>query len=598
MKKYLLISLILIFLIGLFAQQPISMRNIASDGLFEADWDYIFDPINLGKSDSLYFFTNMADFSYKYNDLLGDVNEDAETNLLEELPLGIALNNPLVKDLRHSFYIRFMNNLTPDPNIAETECYTTDYIDQNGDDFYDLKTITYEYEIDNEEDRQHLDFIWNNHFEFDTYSLGLKFSSFYFCENYDDATLNMGSNNFDPLGYLDGIGDGKNNFDYYKEFYDFENDELFYDISEAGDFNTEISDNQTKLLLSADLENHFLIKDSMLRFNLGYDHHKDLSQKVDDDYSASYSYIYPDSLVDTGSISETYNKKQVINQDHFYLSSRLKKGLKGSFDGNAGFCEFALLGGLISGDSEGSYDSNMSSQIVYNDTIPEDIITEENNSCFAYCEKGDHTGFDFNTHFRMNLPLNNYALFGIGCYYGYTYLNYQLNHSSKYNISSATTTGSLFDDDDDIISTSHEFLSADKESINQKSYLRIPIALEFKIADDQLTSFDVFSLRNFVYRLGTTFIYNTRNIEDTYNDVIHQPHFEIIEYGDGTVYESHEGENTLKSEKTITKSNESLKRFSAGIGYKHSQNVRIDLATYYDCDTEDYYFGLSFTIKK
>ena len=598
MRKYFLLFIVLSLALCLSAQQPKSMRNIATDGIFTADWDYIFNPIYLGLSDSVYFFTNMSDFSYKYNDMLDDVNESSETSFLEELPLGIAFNNPFLKNMRHAFYVRFMNNLTPDPEIAETESYTTYYEDSDGDDLYDHKTITYDYKIDNEEDKQHLDFIWNNHYKFDNWNLGFKFSSFYICENFDDASIEMGSNDFDPLNYLEGVNNGDNNLDYYKEFYDLEENELYYHITETGDFNTEISDNQKKLLLSVDFENDFLIRDSRLCFNLGYDYHKDLSKEVNDNYSASYSYIYADSLADTGSINDSNNIEQVVNQNHVYLSSRLKKGLETSYGKYTGFYEFVLSGGMISGDSEKSSNRTISSEKVQNDTIPENVVTDEYYDNSFTNEEGEHTGFDLKSHFRMNLPLNNYAIFGLACYYSYTYLNYQLDYTDQYENISTTTIGPAFDDEFDVTCSSTEFLTAEKESIKQNSCLRIPIALEFKIDDDHLSKFDVFSLRNFVYRIGTTFIYNTQNIENTYNNVEHHPNFSITEYGDGTVYEGHDAENTLNSEKTITKSSESLKRFSAGIGYKHSDNVRIDLASYYDCNTEEFYFGLSFTIKK
>jgi hypothetical protein len=116
--------------------------------------------------------------------------------------------------------------------------------------------------------------------------------------------------------------------------------------------------------------------------------------------------------------------------------------------------------------------------------------------------------------------------------------------------------------------------------------------------DSDLSLNDGFGLRNFVFRLGSTFILNSENIEDTYNVVENLPNYMITEYGDGSINEEHDSENTFTSEKTITKRTESAKRFSAGIGYKHSQNVSIDLGAYYDYDTEDYSFGIAFTLNK
>ena len=83
----------------------------------------------------------------------------------------------------------------------------------------------------------------------------------------------------------------------------------------------------------------------------------------------------------------------------------------------------------------------------------------------------------------------------------------------------------------------------------------LPIALEFKMPDSDISPNDAFGLRNFVFRLGSTFILSSEYMENTYNIVENLPNFVVTEYGNGTYNEVHESENTFTSEKTITKRN-------------------------------------------
>lgn len=581
----------------IYAQQPESMRNVASDGVFYDDWDNIFDPIDLGKTDSLYFFTNFSDFSYHWNYMSDFVSDDSEEKFRKELPFGIAFDNPFSKRIRHALFIRFKNNLIPDGYDSESEKYTTSYVDLDGDQFLDIKTIAHEYNTDFREDSNRLDLIWNNNIQFNIWNVGFKYSSFWNKMNLDDALMDYGEYDFDPLGYIHGINVGNNSFEYEKDYYYYEENDLYYSIYEKGDFETVYEDKHDEFVISAERDNDYLISNSKLRFDLGFENFTDLNQNQKGEYCSEYYYYLSEGHVMTGNLNETCDNNIEVNQTRLFGGIQLEKELEKNIT-DTGFYEYSLNFGLISGDKESYYERNYFIEKVCSDTntVNNSTVTEEIDECEM--AQGDHTGFDVKTHFRVNLPLNEYALFGIGCFYKYSYINHQLEFDNDYEQIESELYGEEFDDELDFVSTFTKQYSGDLETIDQGSELRLPMVLEFKIDKDHLSSNDGFSLRNFVYRIGTTFIFYTDKVEDTYTVEDYEPWMRFTEYGDGSLYVCHDDVYSINSNKQIDEKRESLKQFSAGLGYVHSKNVKIDLAANYNTDTENYTLGLSFTIRK
>jgi len=589
----------LLITLGINAEEPKSMRSIATDGVFDGSCEYIFDTIDLGKIDSLYIFTNLSDFNLRYNDMYGEVSESSETRFLEELPLGIAFSNPFINNMKHAFFIRFSDTLIPSSYGTETEEYITEYEDITGDAIYDIKTITYNKDSGNNEDNDLFDFIWNNHFQYNDFKLGFKLSSFSSHEEIDDSQTSLGVYSFDPMGYIYGTYMGTSEFDTIKKIYDAHTNELTYEIEESGDFLTTIEANQNKYQFSMEFDNELLVKNSTLRFDLGFNSYENLSRDTNDEYYASYNEIVIlDTLTNTGAITDIYKKQISLTEDNIYISTLLKKEFSDMFESEAGFWELGLMGGYLSGDKEYCTEYHQISERYEDAIILEDREYYASDEYRKYGENGDFDGFNLATHYRINLPLNQYAAFGLGGYYNYSRKNFTLAYESELLNVNSLQYGLEMNEIDDYVITETEYLSADKESIQQNSCFRLPIALEFKMPDSDLSPNDVFGLRNFVFRLGSTFILSSENIENTYNVVEKLPNFMVTEYGDGSIDEEHDSENTFTSEKNINKRTESAKRFSAGIGYKHSQNVSIDLGAYYDYDTEDYSFGIAFTLNK
>jgi len=386
----------------------------------------------------------------------------------------------------------------------------------------------------------------------------------------------------------------------YKEFYELEEEDYYFRYSEKGDFSTKIKDNQKRFQFSIEKNNNFLVNDSSLRFDLGMNMHQNLSRDTNDEYNGSYEeIILADTLMNTGNITETYTRKIERNETDLYFSTILKKDLENSFEGELGFWETGLKVGYISGDKEDSWQNHFISEEKIDSLNSLEYTFIEITDNLSYTEEnGDIAGFHFGSHFLVNLPLNDYSIFGFGGYYNYsnTWGNYDYV-SEILNIESYQI-GSEIDTETEYNQTETEYLSADKQTIIKSSNFRIPIALELKIPENHTSQNDGFGLRNFVFRLGTTFFLNSTKTENTYDVIEKNPNLVITEYGDGTVTENHDAENELNSNKEIIKRIESKKRFSAGIGYKHSDNLSIDFGGYYNYDTENYFVGISFTVNR
>jgi len=597
MKKYILILIVCLLFVLAFAEEPSSMRSIATDNIFQGAWEDIFDPIDLSKIDDFYFFTNFADFSLKYNDEFGDISENSETRFLEQFPAGVAFTNPFVKDLKHSFFIRYQHNLSPDvlSNGAQGdyEEYVTTYSDITGDDVFDIKRIRYEHEISNLEDNNVFDFITAHSMKVGSMCLGLKFSSFNSEEEIDRAQSNLGSYS---NGFLVDQGDIQT--DYYEEEYELEAENYFSKETMKSDFSTKIGNKENRILLSLAKP---MFTDSSIRFNLGWNGHQDISRDTNDKVSASFENIVEENVyVENTDIEETYKQKIEIKDNDIYIGARYKNELESSFLGEKGYWETGFNVGMNSGEVEESWSRDYT-YLAINDSIDvnsEYLTNHSENNHNSMDESGDLTAVHFDAYCMMNLPLNEYCAFGFGGFLGIAEASKELDYKAEVNNVESFMIGSDIDTVDDYTQTETEMLTADKQSITKTTRFRVPIALEFKIPTSQTTSMDGFGLRNFVFRIGSTFMLTDTETENTYDVIEHKLNYVITEYGNGYNTEYHNGTTTLNSRKEIIKRIESRKKYSAGIGYKHSENVNIDLGGYYNYDSEDYFLGLSFTIKR
>ncbi len=604
MKKIISTILISMFVLLIFANQPESMRSLATGGVFTDTWEDVYDPISLNSIEKFYFFTNLADFSYSYNEAYGEISDASESKMFEEFPFGIAFTNPFKKNLKHSFFLRFSNTLTPslvqNGNFGEYEEKTSYYYDNDNDGLFDERSVVYEKEEDYQDNDKLFDFIWNNNIELDNYNLGFKLSLSNSSEEIDNAQTRLGESNFADYGYLDGFYPGANQVDIYGELYNMDEEQYKHRYSEKGKFSTELSDKEMSLLISMEKPSNFLIDDNTLRFDFGFDNITGLSRDTDDSYLASFEeIIVRDTLVVTGDISDVYKRKIEMKSNNFSFATCLNKELTSKFNGENGFWEIGLYSGFSLGEKEDSWSKHLITE-EKTDSLNslEYTIIDGKNYYSSSDESGDLNVMDFSSYFLMNLPLNKTANFGYGLTYNYSYSKGEYDAEEKIENIDFSQIGQELDLASEYQRRETQYISGEKETIIKTNEFVIPVALEFKIPTSQTSSNDGFGIRNFLFRLGSTFIYNYTSTEETYNKVDSQINFIITEYGDGDVSESYNADNEMNSSKQITNQAYSSKIFTAGIGYQHSENVSIDLGGKYDYNTEDYFVGLSFTLSK
>ena len=608
MKKILTIILVSfalsVFTMSLFAEDPQSMRAVATDNVFSGTWEDVYDPIDLGDINKFFFFTNLSDFNGEYNSLGDDLTPISRVKFLEKLPLGVAFENPFKENLKHAFFVRFHKNLSPSYSgqgyYGENEEFETEYMDVTGDDIYDIKVITHNENDNYYGDESSFDFIWNNNYTYGDYTMGLKLSSTSANSEIDDSSSQMGSYEFSNYDFQNGFYWGENSQGTTMEFYELDSEEYYLKLREDGDFSTTIKDNQKKVQFSMERENDFLVANTLLRYDLGLNTRRNASRDTDDDYYASYEEIsLEDSISSTGVYEQNYTRRIKLNTNDLYLALQLKKDLPKAYEGRKFFWETGVTAGYIFGDRE-NYSSRTTEIEKEYINAPSSGIYVSDFSSFEDIvdESGDISGAHFDTHFLVNLPLNDYAAFGFGSYFNYSSTTGNYDYESEIMNLSVYQQGEEVDDMYDYTRTQQEHAKADKQSITNNSEFRVPIALEFRIPEAHTSNNDGFGLRNFVFRVGSTFQMTRHYIEDTYNSVERVPSQIITEYGDGSLSEAHDDSILLESSKNIRETIESTKRFSGGIGYQHSENVSIDLGGFYNYDTDHYYVGLSFTINK
>jgi len=120
------------------------------------------------------------------------------------------------------------------------------------------------------------------------------------------------------------------------------------------------------------------------------------------------------------------------------------------------------------------------------------------------------------------------------------------------------------------------------------------VGLEFRMPKDDLTENDPFSLRNFSFRIGTTFISSHTIINDKHKITDSHPQITTTAYGNENV-NIDINDNYYTSTPIRTQNIKGKKQFSAGIGYRHSENLQIDLGGY--GGEEVSFVGISFTVK-
>ncbi|MDD3049649.1 MAG: hypothetical protein PHR06_00725 [Candidatus Cloacimonetes bacterium] len=595
MRKYTLTIIMALLLLNIFATEPASMRSAATGTIFEGEWEKVYDPIELRFMPGIYFFTSLSDFNFQYYKTYDEFNMISKQQLLEEFPFGIAFENPFVENLKHALLYRTRALKTS--NTPESEDYQTDYIDNNNDGIFDIRRVSYTKEIDYVDDNCNGEFIFNNNYVWNEYTFGAKlhFSK----EKYvsDDSANMYGDNDSD--GFLEGLyGNSK---EYWIELYNAGESNYYRRIHERGDFNLTHESNNFKILLSAMKPYELLNNEYEIRLDGGFNRYLNSKTDRDDKYVGEYvDVIVRDTLEETGNVKEYYSYVTEISENDLFLMMHAKRIFqKGNNRINDGFWSTGIGFGLIGG----VYD-NTRTDSLYSVHMINDIFNDSNDSEYMKSSRisekndGDFTGVHFDLYGKINLPLNEFADFGFAGYYTFTRKNRTTDYIYTRTRNELLQYGEEFDSGDEYMVHRSQKTTADQEFISKTTDFRAPVALEFRIPTSDMTQSDGFGIRNFIFRIGTIFTYQKYYSETAYKYVENLPFSDITYYGNGDIEENHDNENYLLSHKSKSENIRTNKVYTGGIGYKHSENVSIDLGGYINENSSDYYVGLSFTIKK
>ena len=589
------------------AQEPISVRSQSLGNVIEDDWDLIYDPIELRFVDGMYFFTNLADFNFDI-DTTGETTQ-IRNKFLEEFPIGISFKNPLFGFVTHSFLLRLKNSRRAENangGDGEYEYNTSYYSDNDGNGLYDTKTLTSGKYINYDIDRRTA-LVLNNNLKMGPMTFGWKLAYDYKKSKEDEAQTEMGVSGFGDLlhgasgGYwiwdpwygqiwVEGFSYG---FDESTTHYLMEDEYADYTYSENGSFLTTEEDSYVKshmafmmdigLELRADLINQTLL-DGRIETN--------------DYYSGDYTKYDDADMQDfeAGTITETY--KRLIGGDG--AIHKLGGSVKGVFDKrdkrkNDGFWQAGAMLGTSLGNYESSSDNhlNWTKNRTYSDSVNSDW-SETYAKHDLVSDAGDYDGSSMDIFGRLHVPIGEIINFGIGGFYNYNKTTRNTDYISETTIATEYIYNGSFDDSQDNTVTINSKLVADRTYETIYATYRIPVGLEFRMPKDDLSQNDPFSLRNFSFRIGTTFISSHTIVNDKHQITDSHPQTTITEYGDGNVNIDIYN-NYYTSTSTRTENIKGKKRFSAGIGYRHSENLQIDLGGY--GDEEDFFIGISFTVK-
>jgi hypothetical protein len=590
MKKTLLFILLLGITL-LCAQAPLSQRNRALAGAIDGDWEKIYDPIELSLMPGTYFFTNLAEFNQDFimpdND--DEIDWDVEgKEFLRELPLGVSFKNPFFNGMSHSMLLRARFQ----GQKPGSESWSTDLEDTDGDDVINHKTMTHR-KVDDLDTDGRLAWIFNTSWKSEFQTFGLMFS-------YDDnhwrsnkASDNIGGAwDYGLEGFYGGCPSQDVSFD---SSYLFGSDN-YSKSSESGDFLHQKHYRTFNTLFSVMTPVSLHGNVMEWRVDAGLDLTLDSGEKYTDKYTGAYEYLMDFGGVQTGGLSMTAGNHK--EDETRVNAARLGTSLKRVFAPAAertedGFYEFTGSVAYLYGDQTKSLTSSLYSQ-TYDESEIDTVATKSSTSSSSVFD-GDLKGLQGACGARVNLTLGEFVHFGMGGAVSVGRTTSDGDYRSSYLAYDQQLYGEAFDDDSDfMIEESYEEI-VERQYISEWTKLRVPVGLEFRLPKADLSDHDSFLLRNFALRIGVLWSYDRLSKETRDKLLKREPRAQIITTGDGDVTEAHEFDPYFESSRTTEVTYDSSKRFSFGLGYRHSDHLNIDWASYIDGEST-FFTGVSFTV--
>lgn len=606
------------------AQEPVSIRSLSLGGVIQDDWDLIYDPIELGFVNGTYIFTNLADLRAE------DGNNFDENSIFNEFPIGISFNNPFMNSLNHALLLRLQNEKESEyisnGKYGMYEFESGSFSDSNNDGLYDYQTTSTGTYLNHDISRRTA-FVFNNTYSLnDDSQMGLSIAYDNTFSEEDEAQTDMGLSNFG--GFLDGVdgvgfdpwygeyGSGDFGFNTSTENYNMSDEYIENSYSENGSFSTILSDHFLHFNLAYMLKLNFEYRIDLLLQNK-------INGKVETDDSYSGDYInYDDSSTENyeiGNISEIYKQNVEDNWKSIKIGGSIKNVfMQADHRKNDGYWKIGTILGINYGKYENSVNNDFYSNVqnVYTNSLDNDTFTESD--YLTTNDIGNISGYNMEISSHFHYPVADIINFGLGFYWNFNKLERETDYTYQSQNISESVYNNSFDDYLDQIETTTMKSYSERTYIDYHYQYRIPVGIEIRMPDADLTDNDSFILRKFSFRIGTTYYSNRTVIFDKHEVQDDNPTTIIIVDGTGDVSVETE-DNQFMSTSTRTEDIYGAKRFSVGLGYRHSENLSINLGGYagsgrsddphpqiyygssgsrrYNDDEDGAFIGLSFTFK-
>jgi len=599
MRKLILIFGLLLLLAMAWAQIPVSMRYYALGTALDGEWEQIYDPIDLNFYLQKYYFTNLSDYGQKIYVYDGTVEFENNGKFLSEYPFGVTFKNPWKESLKHAFLISFRDDKVPGGSYGETEQTASVYTDTDGDLLFDIKQEAFVRTNDYNDMQSRLLLMLNSSLPINDGVFGVRLSLDTGKMQWDEASMD-----FPPVfddSFFEGFEQGDNGSYFSLTTYDLVNNIMTEQYIDEGDFNTTNRTQKMQALVSYMKPSNWFGDNGELRYDLNLTFDNVNSLKIADKYTSMYTNYISETAHSEGSGAIEVSRTSTLPRNEVFLKAGYRKNADNMTPRfKQGFWEVGFGMGLFGGTYKNYMEYKMMTEEITIDTADlESQIIDILDGVQKGGDEGSYLGWHSILTGRSAINFSEYVSFG----YGATFDMQTFNRKSDYDMLTVNAfvyhqEGTAFNDANDTRSTQSLSYNGKTELAQTNLVTTLPVGLEFSMPKTSLTDNDSFSLRNFCFRIGTTFIHNYNYKDYRRKMISFEVLSNIIEYGDGTVTEDHDDPSYSMGERSKSYDSYGTKRYSAGIGYNHSDFLNIDVGGYIDANTDEFFIGAMFTVKK
>lgn len=579
MKQLIVVITLLTVLNTVYSQEPLSFRNKALGGTVSDNLDLVYDPIELRFVDTLHLYTNLSNLTSGYEEVFNNMTDN-------ELLLGVSRQNPFYNKHWLSALVRFNKYKNPlyvdidtDLNgsndffgLGEIENDFTHLYDAlapfNG--LYDLRRSIYQKKSSLRKNDGY-GFILNNSFLLQDFTLGIKLAIGNYSYENNNASGMFGTRRSPLMGVFGGDPSINRSVD---EFY-LDSNYSRLKWSEAGDFK------------STDDNPYFRLMASVMKPMFGYELRGDLhfytidnTYKTNDLYNGGFEYFSPWITSYARKYSETEMYKSDEKHDGtgfgFGLSAR-RTFNKQSERKNDGYVLIGLTALFESFDYKDASQGEFSSAEKYFDGVGGGIDFEQSiNNKNLIGDDGDGSVNILNFVSRLNLPLMEGVHFGIGGYYSIFSLKIEADYTEEYKNTTNYERTDGVKNILDYLRTETYSQTADRTIKEYQTLLIIPVGIEYRFTESKA----------WALRFGSVFSYNSETNDEEKKIKTAVPRVVRTVYGDGS-YTTTTNPNRYYSSAVHNSESNSRTLLTYGLGWNPTQNLQVDLLTYFDTRNYD-----------